>query len=65
MPAREPAHGLVMVPQRSGAKAWIDPVAVTCIEGTNGPRIYLMGGHSYETSNELTAADILLLLEKE
>lgn len=62
---QEPSR-FVLVPGRSGAPVWVDPVAVTCLEGDPGPRIYVMGGHSYEASNSVTAADILALIaEKE
>ena len=65
--ATEPKRNspFVFIPNRRGLPQRVRPETVVCIEGHNGPRIYLMGGHSFETSNELTPEAVEAILFKE
>lgn len=52
----------VALTMRGGGALLVRPESVVCIEGDIGPRIYLDGGHSIETSVDLTAQAIAELL---
>lgn len=54
----------VIIPTRTGVPHRVRPSDVVWIEGENGPRVYLAGGHSFETSHELTADAVQKLLEE-